>query len=234
MTSGISIIIPAVDEAAIIQKTICQFKDSKNVEVVVVDGGSKDNTASRAEEVGAIVIPCPIRSRAAQLNLGASKAKHSLLFFVHADVIVPSSYQDDIQKSVRNGYEGGCYRSGYDRYPGLMRINAYLTRFNLLSFRGGDQTLFITKKAFQALGGYNEYYTIMEDYDLLKRMWAAKIPFKLIQKDAVISTRKYDTNSWLRVQIANGVAMFMFKRGRHPEKIKQAYKRMLNYRPENY
>lgn len=115
-----------------------------------------------------------------------------------------------------------------------MRINAYLTRFNLLSFRGGDQTLFITKKAFQALGGYNEYYTIMEDYDLLKRMWAAKIPFKLIQKDAVISTRKYDTNSWLRVQIANGVAMFMFKRGRHPEKIKQAYKRMLNYRPENY
>lgn len=234
MTSGISIIIPAVDEAAIIQKTICQFKDSKNIEVVVVDGGSKDNTASRAAEVGAIVIPCPIRSRAAQLNLGASKAKHSLLFFVHADVTVPTSYQEDIEKSVLNGYEGGCYRSGYDRYPGLMRVNAYLTRFKLLSFRGGDQTLFITKKAFQALGGYNEYYTIMEDYDLLKRMWAAKIPFELIQRDAVISTRKYDSNSWLRVQIANGVAMFMFKRGRHPEKIKQAYKRMLNYRPENY
>lgn len=234
MTSGISIIIPAVDEAAIIQKTIRQFKDSENLEVVVVDGGSKDNTASMAAEVGAIVIPCPIRSRAAQLNLGASKAKHSLLFFVHADVIVPDSYQDDIQKSVRNGYEAGCYRSGYDRYPGLMRINAYLTRFNLLSFRGGDQTLFITKKAFQALGGYNEYYTIMEDYDLLRRLQKAKIPFELIQKDAVISTRKYDSNSWLRVQIANGVAMFMFKGGMHPEKIKQAYKRLLNYRQENY
>jgi hypothetical protein len=56
----------------------------------------------------------------------------------------------------------------------------------------------------------------------------------LIQKDVVISTRKYDSNSWLRVQIANGVAMFMFKGGMHPEKIKQAYKRLLNYRQENY
>ncbi len=115
-----------------------------------------------------------------------------------------------------------------------MRINAYLTRFNLLSFRGGDQTLFITKKAFLELDGFNEFYTIMEDYDLLRRLQEAKVPFELIQKDVVISTRKYDSNSWLRVQIANGVAMFMFNGGMHPEKIKQAYKRLLNYRQENY
>ena len=115
-----------------------------------------------------------------------------------------------------------------------MRLNAYLTRFNLLTFRGGDQTLFITKSAFTKLNGFDEYYTIMEDYDFIARLWKAKIPFALIQKDVVISVRKYEKNSWLQVQIANGIAMFLFKQKKSPEVIKKYYRKLLNYRQENY
>jgi rSAM/selenodomain-associated transferase 2 len=237
MFEGISVIIPVVDESAIIGQSVGQFlmhQKREFLEVIVVDGGSKDETVQIAEREGAQVIACPKRCRAAQMNLGASNAKFAILYFVHADVQVPKSFFEDILSSLHKGFSCGCYRSDFDRYPGLMRLNAFVTRFNALSFRGGDQTLFITKEAFEKLDGFREYQTIMEDYDFIQRIWKAKIPFHLIQKDVIISTRKYENNSWLRVQIANGVAMFLFKRGRNPEEIKKAYRRLLNYKEENY
>jgi rSAM/selenodomain-associated transferase 2 len=236
MNFGISVIIPTVDEASLIAKTIKQFTEHPsrgNIEVIVVDGGSQDNTKEIGLALGAIVLESD-RGRAIQMNVGASRASYDVLYFVHADVQVPPSFYDDILSSLKRGFQCGCYRSDFDRYPGLMRLNAFLTRFNSLSFRGGDQTLFITKSAFQKLNGFDEYYTIMEDYDLIKRIWKAKIPFDLIQKDAVISTRKYENNSWLKVQIANGVAMYLFRRGKSPEEIKKAYRKLLDYKSENY
>ena len=94
--------------------------------------------------------------------------------------------------------------------------------------------MFITKRIFQQLGGFDEYYSIMEDYDFIRRIWKSKIAFKLIKKSVVISTRKYRSNSWLRVQIANGVAMFMFNQGIRPEEIKKAYRKLVNHQKENY
>jgi rSAM/selenodomain-associated transferase 2 len=237
MTVGISVIIPVVDEANIINRTVSQFVKhlkSEYLEVIVVDGGSKDETVAAAEKAGATVLKCIKRSRAAQMNLGASEAKYPILYFVHADVQVPVSFYEDILVSINNNFKSGCYRSGYDRYPGLMRLNAFMTRFNIISFRGGDQTLFITKEVFQKLDGFNEYYSIMEDYNLIERIWKMKIPFELIQKDVIISSRKYENNSWMRVQIANGVAMFLFKRKKSPDEIKRVYKKLLNYKPENH
>lgn len=232
MSNGISIIIPVVDEAAIIARAVLQFTQHTHgslLEVIVVDGGSNDQSKEIALGAGAKLIESPKRNRAAQMNLGARSAKFPLLYFVHADVQVPQSFFDDIFLSISQGFESGCYRSNFESYPGLMRLNAYMTRFKLLTFRGGDQTLFITKSAFDKLNGFDDYYTIMEDYDFIARLWKAKIPFELIQKDIVISVRKYKKNSWLRVQIANGIAMFLFKQKKSPEVIKKYYRKLLNY-----
>jgi rSAM/selenodomain-associated transferase 2 len=237
MTNGISIIIPAVNEASIIARAVLQFTQhtySSFLEVIVVDGGSQDRTVEIAAGAGAKVVESPKRNRAAQMNLGARSAKFPVLYFVHADVQVPKSFYDDIFLSINQGFESGCYRSDFESYPGLMRVNAYMTRFNLLTCRGGDQTLFITKSSFDKLNGFDEHYTIMEDYDFIARLWKAKIPFELIQKDVAISVRKYQKNSWLRVQIANGIAMFLFKQKKSPEVIKRYYRKLLNYREENY
>ena len=237
MQQGISIIIPVVNEAGLIEKTVQQFKGHRlqaNLEVIVVDGGSEDETKQVALNAGAIVVECRQRSRAVQMNEGARLATYETLYFVHADVAVPESFYDDIMEALQAGFGCGCYRSDFDSYPGLMKINAFMTRFKILSFRGGDQTLFIAKHLFQQLNGFDAYYCIMEDYDFIRRIWKSKIAFKLIQKAVTISTRKYQRNSWLRVQIANGVAMFMFNQGIRPEEIKKAYRKLVNHQKENY
>lgn len=231
MKPGISVIIPTLNEADRITNSIRQFTShpiKEFVEVIVVDGSSIDETRDRAKEAGATVLKINQRNRAAQMNEGARLASHDILYFVHADVEVPSTFYEDINTAMKMKFCCGCYRSAFDQYPGLMRINAYLTRFNLLAFRGGDQTLFITKEAFRKMNGFNEYFTIMEDYDLIKRLWKANVPFELIQKDVIISTRKYQNNSWLWVQISNTAAMIMFKLQKNPELIKKRYRQLLN------
>jgi GT2 family glycosyltransferase len=162
------------------------------------------------------------------MNMGAAQATHPILYFVHADVIVPEKFYSDIVKALSAGEEAGCYRSGFEYYPGLMRINAFVTRFKWLTARGGDQTLFITKTIFQELKGFDESYTIMEDYDIIKRIWAAGKKFTILPNKVVISLRKYKNNSWLRVQYANATAMIMFSRGYSADQIKTKYQKLIN------
>jgi GT2 family glycosyltransferase len=95
--------------------------------------------------------------------------------------------------------------------------------------RGGDQTLFVTKSVFEDLDGFNEYYSIMEDYDFIIRL-RQKFKFKIIPKDITVSARKYKTNSWLRVQVANLTVFLMFFLQQHPERMRSVYKKMLKYR----
>ncbi|MAE87760.1 MAG: hypothetical protein CMB80_33810 [Flammeovirgaceae bacterium] len=89
--------------------------------------------------------------------------------------------------------------------------------------RGGDQTLFITRSLFDKLQGFDEYYCVMEDFDLLRR--AKEIAkYHIIQKEVVVSARKYTDNGYLKVQLANLNAFRMFNRGEDPQKIRSYYK----------
>jgi GT2 family glycosyltransferase len=98
-----------------------------------------------------------------------------------------------------------------------------MTRFNITSFRGGDQSIFIKKDFFEKLNGYDEKYVIMEEYDLLRRVKALGIKYYLIQKDVLVSARKYEGRTWLEVNWANVKAMTQFRRGVAPEVIKRNY-----------
>ena len=228
----ISVIIPALNEEISIGSLVSYLLkrgEQEVLEVIVVDGGSQDNTVSAATQAGAKVISSSITSRAAQMNAGAAVAKGDLLYFVHADTKPPKSFVTDLSEALQEGYSSGCYRYVFDSPSRMLRINAWFTRFDRLMFRGGDQTLFIQKNVFESLGGFDERFVIMEEYDFLMRL-RQQHSFKIIQKDMVVSARKYETNSWLRVQIANLVAMVMFRTNVSPLRIKETYKRLLNYR----
>lgn len=228
----LSVIIPTLNEAENIAALIHFLKkngDNRLLEIIVVDAESSDETVRTARSHGAKVIVSSKRGRAVQMNIGAKEATGDILYFIHADCTPPTSFLDDIEQSLTEGYPIGCYRFRFDNQSFMLRINAYFNRFEPLWCRGGDETLFIKKDTFEQLNGFDESFCIMEEYDFIKRA-RTLFPFKIIPKYAVVSARKYETNSWLRVQIANTMAFNMFRFGVSSEKIARTYRQMLNYR----
>jgi rSAM/selenodomain-associated transferase 2 len=225
----LSVIIPTLNEGNTIAATVRYMLangGSDVLEVLVIDARSDDDTVTQASGAGATVLQSPVRSRAAQMNYGAKSASGEVLYFVHADTLPPASFAQDIQAHLAAGYDMGCYRYKFDSPSFLLKINAFFNRFPFLWCQGGDKTFFIQKEKFFALGGYDEYYTIMEEYDFLRR---AMPIYRMctIPKYAIVSARKYVKNSWLQVQLANAKVFGMFKRGETPEKMREVYRKML-------
>lgn len=229
MAINISIIIPCYNEAENIASLINYLKgNSKNsiIEIIVSDGGSSDQTQTLAASAGAIVLTAPKKGRAAQMNFGASIAKGCILYFVHADCLPPINFIDDIESAVKDGFGCGRYRTKFNSTKLRYKFNAFFTRFDWLICYGGDQTFFITRNLFDAINGFDNSMQIMEEYDLTAR--AKKLGrYKIFKDVALVSVRKYEGRSWWQVQIANGKAFALFKKGASQEEIFATYKKML-------
>lgn len=226
----ISIIIPTHNEARTIAQVVADARllgQDWVAEVIVVDGNSTDQTVSVARQAGATVLESPRLGRAAQMNLGAQHATGDVLYFVHADVRLHPDFGRDITAALASGCQAGRYRFKFDAdLPWLLRLNSYATRFGGAASRGGDQTLFMTRTLFEQLNGFDERYVIMEDFDMIRRIEAVAA-FVVIPKDVIVSARKYQQNGWLRVQLANLLAVTLFACHVPPTRIAKTYKTLL-------
>lgn len=231
LKNTISIIIPVWNEANNLKELLPLLIEAKrqNIpEVLVIDGGSTDESIAIAKRYNAKVLSSTVKSRAVQLNLGAKHASGEILFLIHADTRPLASFKEDILLEISNKNEAGCYRYKFDSSSKMLKINSWFTRFNGFFSGGGDQTLFITTQLFNRLGGYDERFSIMEDFDLVRRIKRVT-SFKVIPKSIKVSARKYESNSWPRVQLANSIAMLAFYFNSDPEKIKGLYSKLLNF-----
>lgn len=227
----ISVIIPTLNEAGCIERLITHLQSNlKSIayEIIVADGCSSDDTRLIAERNGAVVLKCDRMSRAAQMNQGAEIAKGDILYFVHADTLPPSKFYDSILKAFNQGYGMGCFRFKFDSNRLLLKINSYFTRFDRMMFRGGDQTLFIRRESFESIGGYKDEYRIMEEYEFIRRA-RKKLKFRIIPRDVLVSARKYEENSYFRVNFANLVVFTLFKNGASQERMIKAYRNLLHH-----
>jgi len=228
----ISIITPTYNESDNIGKLVSYLKEHGGgglIEIIVSDGGSADATFEKARNAGAMAVISPEKGRAAQMNFGASLAKGDILYFVHADTVPPKSYVADIQKAILDGYDLGRYLSKYDSPSWLLKVNAVLSRLDTFAGMGGDQTLFITKKLYEQTGGFNPSMKIMEEFEFCARA-RKQGRYKILNSAALISTRKYETNTWLTVQKANFTIVKMYKNGASQVSMVAKYKEMLKYR----
>ena len=225
----ISIIIPTYNEAASIGKLIAYLQlhgKEKVAEIIISDGGSSDETLAIAGQSGAVVFVSPQQGRAAQMNYGADKATGDVLYFVHADSFPPVNFTTDILEAVNDGFDFGRYRTRFDSTNFLLKINAWFTRFNWFICYGGDQTLFVTKELFKQSGGFKNELLIMEEYEFCDRLMKNH-RYKIFTDTALVSARKYEGRSWLKVQLANRKAVQLFKQGASQQEIVRTYKQRL-------
>ena len=196
----ISIVIPVLNEAETIKELLQHISDNalaKSVtEIVVVDGGSDD----RSREIVArfsdnslmnIIPVISEKGRAKQMNVGAKKSTGSILYFLHADSFPPNGFDSLIISEVEKGNTAGCFRMKFDSNHPVLRVSQWFTRFNFKLCRGGDQSLFVTRNAFDELNGYNESYTIYEDCEFINRIYD-KYKFVIINDHLTTSARKYE------------------------------------------
>lgn len=229
----ISVIIPTQNEAeniGFLIENLYKFAGSKLHEIIVVDSpNTSDNTYEIAQNLGVITLKSPQAGRAVQMNYGATLAKGEILYFIHADTQIHPDYASDILQAISDGYDLGCYRTQFDSSHLLLKINAFFSRFPFIWCRGGDQTLFIQKKDFMELGCFRQDFQIMEEYEFILRS-NKRLKFKIIPKNVIVSTRKYKTNSYLRVQKANFTVMKMFLKDKATQQeMVETYRKMLNF-----
>ena len=192
-------------------------------EILCVDGGSHDNTFGVAEKYGARTIPSK-RGRARQMNLGAKHAKGEILYFLHADTLPPKNFDATVHRAVDQGFETGCFRMRFDTKNLFLRFFAWFSRINHALCRGGDQSLFITKKVFLETKGFNERYLIYEDTEFIRRLYR-HTRFKVLPEHVITSARRYRELGWFKLQYHFAIIHVKNYLGAGPEELYRYYQK---------
>ena len=226
----VSIVIPAYNEALGIGALVAYLRqataDEPDLEVIVADGGSTDDTRALARRAGAAVIRCPHKGRAAQLNYGASKASGDILYFLHADSYPPPGFMADLRRARQQGYGSGCYRLAFDHGHWFLRFSAWCTRLPLLLVRFGDQSLFVQRELFARIGGFREDLLVMEDQEIVRRL-QARGPFLVLPRTVTTSARKYLANGVFRLQAAFTLLTGLYWLGVSQPRLVRLYRRLI-------
>lgn len=233
----ISIIIPAHNEKKNLEKLLPHIENHKTTipyEILVaVSPNTTDSTNSILHSKKVLLLKSPKKGRAAQMNYAAKHAKGTILVFLHADVFPPKSFLSDIQLALSKNIDAGFFSYKFDSDNFFLKINASFTSKDGVFTGGGDQCLFIKTKKFNTLKGFNEEQIIMEDFEFFKRIKKNKIPYTIINNNLIVSARKYEHNSYLRVNLSNLILVVLFKFGCSPKKLKKIHSKLIKTQYHN-
>ncbi len=215
----LSIVIPALNEARCIGATLAAIGNHRDVEVIVVDGGSSDTTVSLAETYGAQVV-CAARGRALQMNAGAAAARGEVLMFLHADTRLPQGYLADVNRLLsESGTSAGAFQFGIDSNRFAYRIIEWganlRSRTRPLPY--GDQAIFVRRETFQSFGGYPEM-PVLEDYELVQRLRDLG-SVRIADSVAVTSARRWETAGAWRLTLKHRLILLGYRMGVDPERL---------------
>lgn len=222
--TGVSAIIPTLNEAAHIAATIDAARAAGVTEVIVSDGGSSDATVEIARAHGADVI-IGERLRARQLNRGAEAASHDALLFLHADTLLPEGAAEAIERALDDGFDFGGFRLAFIEPHFRLRYVAFMVnaRTRMTREPWGDQAQFACRDVFARVGGYPDF-PIMEDYELARRMRRAGRA-TLLPLTVRTSGRRFLGKGVVRTAIVNWTVIAGYHLGVSPIRLAAWYRR---------
>lgn len=229
MSVGITVVIPTLNEAGEIADAVAAVRGGAE-QVIVVDGGSTDDTIALARVAGARVCFSPGANRATALNTGAALARSDVVYFVHADCRPPPGFADDIRAALEDGAGAGCFRMRFDSDHWLLRLSGWLTRVEVSLFRFGDQSLFVRRDVLRSAGGFDEALPVMEDQDMVRRL-RRRVRFVILPRPVTTSAREYRRGGVYRMQLfVYPLVVALFHLGMPPRRLARTYRRLLDGR----
>ncbi len=217
-----SVIIPTLNEAGVIGSCISGIKTvGSDVEVIVADGGSCDETTEIAKRLGAKVI-CTAPCRGLQCNRGAQIASGDIFIFLHADTILPIDAFDKLNEIFNSkDIEIGNFRIKFDYKHWFLQLLSFLSRFDSGFFRYGDQGIIIRKSLFDYLGGFREW-KLFEDMALIRE--ARRLTrIHRFPISVTTSARRFISNGIIRQQLINIYYAIQYMIGMPPQRLAEKY-----------
>jgi uncharacterized protein len=219
----ISVIVPVINEQEQLAATLSHVQLAPGDELIVVDGGSTDQTIDTARKFTPdVLISRP--GRAQQMNLGAAHATGDILLFLHADTILPPAGLDAVRRAMQPPQiAGGAFRLAIVPSTPALRLIAWganlRSRFGHLPY--GDQALFVRRSLFETLGGYADE-PFLEDVKLVLAM-RRHGRLVLVPKPVQTSGRRWLGEGVVYTTVRNHVTMALFFCGVAPVTLKRWY-----------
>jgi rSAM/selenodomain-associated transferase 2 len=221
----LSVIIPALNEAANIRRAIESSRQAGASEVLVADGGSDDATPRIAAELGCPVIDAP-RGRASQQNAAARLARGDVLLFLHADNALAGNIAAQIESALASPRVlHGALRQRIEApglaYRWLERGNAARARWLGLPY--GDQAIFLCRSVFEEIGGFPDV-PLLEDLIVMQRLKRLGWPV-LLPGPVLVSPRRWQRHGIAGQTLRNWRIVAEYSCGVSPERLASRYLR---------
>jgi len=218
----LSIIIPILNEAKILEKTLSRLHpELANHELIIVDGGSSDASVCIAEKYGRVLISG--HGRAKQLNAGAAAATGDIFLFLHADIWLEPGALSAMEHAISSGYVGGGFRQKIDGKNLLYRAieMAANLRGEYLKVFYGDSGIFLARSDFQKIGGFPDV-PILEEMGFSKKLRSLG-KTTLVNPCIHLSARRWEANGIVRTTLNNWFITSLYFLGVSPEKLARLY-----------
>ncbi|MBD1839047.1 TIGR04283 family arsenosugar biosynthesis glycosyltransferase [Coleofasciculus sp. FACHB-64] len=221
----ISIIIPVLNEAAnTIRSTLASVQNVKNVEVIVVDGGSQNETVVLVQSWGVKVLSSAA-GRACQMNAGATAATGDILLFLHADTSLPLGFEKLVPLTLaQSGTVAGAFELKINSPMRSLRLVEKMVnwRSRFFSLPYGDQAIFLKASVFHDIGGFPNL-PIMEDFEFicrLKRLGRISIA----PAPVMTSARRWQKLGVLKTTLINQIVILGYFLGVPPSQLVKFYR----------
>jgi len=225
----ISVIIPVLNEAAVIDRTLLQFSGispgTVPHEIIVVDGDARGSTL-RAITTPDVVTTVAPKGRASQMNHGADLSSGEILLFLHADTLLPPDALPKIAAALaRNAADWGAFDLGIasNRAPYRLIETAVRIRTALTRMPYGDQAVFLTRDLFDRAGGFPRI-PIMEDVALMRRVRKLGAAGCRIPERVSTSPRRWEAEGIIYCTLRNWLLLTCFLLGARPETLAKYYR----------